>query len=237
MDIVRVENLNFSYGKNPVLENVSFNIKEGDYVGIVGPNGSAKSTLMKLILGLLKKDSGSIRLFDKDLEDFKSFEKIGYISQNVRDFNRMFPATVEEIVSLNLDRNQAEDLDRALRVVKMENFKKRKIGDLSGGQKQRVFIARAIVNRPVVLFMDEPLVGVDLKSEREFYSLMDRLNKDYDMTLVMISHDIDRIYEKANKLLCLNEGQLFSHSTRECECIDRIKGIYDQGLDILLNSH
>ena len=195
--IISVDNLSFSYGKNKVLNDISFYIEEGDFVGIIGPNGSAKSTLLKLILGLLNPDEGTIKLFHKQINEFKDFEKIGYISQNARDFNQMFPATVEEVVAANLyskrglfNKLRREDytkIEKALEIVEMERFKKRKIGNLSGGQKQRVFIARALVGNPNIIFMDEPLVGVDLNSQTRFYNLMDKLNREYGITLVMIS--------------------------------------------------
>lgn len=240
--IVEVNDLNFSYGKNKVLDNVSCYIREGDYTGIIGPNGSAKSTMMKLILGLLKPESGKVKLFGDDIKKFNDYEKIGYISQDVRDFNRMFPATVEEIVSLNSSGSifKKDDLDKvknALDIVDMYDFKDRKIGNLSGGQKQRVFIARAIVNNPKILFMDEPLVGVDMESQERFYKLMHKLNKEYKMTLVMVSHDIDIVARESNRLLCMNKGSLYSHNSDECDCVDKLKEIYGESMDILLKEH
>ena len=245
--IISVDNLSFSYGKNKVLDDVSFYIEEGDFVGIIGPNGSAKSTLVKLMLGLLKPDKGSIKLFHKQISEFKDFEKIGYISQNVRDFNQMFPATVEEIVAANLHSNyglfrrlKKEDyikIEKALKIVEMEGFKKRKIGNLSGGEKQRVFIARALADKPKVLFMDEPLVGVDLDSQTKFYSLMDKLNKEYKMTLIMISHDIGVISKKVNRILCLSNGKVYCHSSNSRKWGNRLRGIYGENMDILFHEH
>ena len=240
--IVEVENLNFSYGRYKALDDVSFYIGQGDYAGVIGPNGSAKSTLLKLMLGLLKPDSGTIKVFGEKVENIKEYKDIGYISQNARDFNRMFPATVEEIVALNTEGNffKNRELDRveeALKIVDMEKFKDRKIGNLSGGQKQRVFIARAIVNMPKILFMDEPLVGVDLDSQKKFYQLMNKLNKEYKMTLVMVSHDIDIISVEADRLICLDNKKVYSHYSKECNCVEQVKEIYGESMDILLKNH
>lgn len=241
-NLLEVNNLSFSYGENKVLDNISFSIEEGDYIGIIGPNGSAKSTLLKLVLGLLKPNSGEIKLLDKDINKFDDFESVGYISQNVRDFNKMFPGTVEEIVSLNLKnklfgKKNKNKVEEVLKIVDMYDFKDRKIGNLSGGQKQRVFIARAILNNPKILFMDEPLVGVDIESQKNFYEIMDKLNKKYNMTLVMISHDIDIIIEKANKLLLLDDGKIYTHDTATCNCMERIEEIYGNSMNLLLQKH
>lgn len=246
-NMVIVENLSFSYGSNKVLEDVSFSIEEGDFVGIIGPNGSAKSTLLKLMVGLLRPDKGSIKLLGSPVEVFKDYNKIGYISQDVRDFNAMFPATVEEIVGANLYSNRGffnrlkkEDyinIEKALQIVEMEEFKKRKIGNLSGGQKQRVFIARALVSNPKILFMDEPLVGVDLESQNKFYNLMDKLNRDYNITLIMVSHDIGVISKKVNKIFCLSKGKVYGHNSNQSICIDMFKDIYGDNMNILFHEH
>lgn len=245
--MVAVDNLTFSYGSNKVLDNVSFHIEEGDFVGIIGPNGSAKSTLLKLMVGLIKPDKGSIKLLGRDIEEFKDFKSIGYISQNVRDFNQMFPATVEEIVAANLyldrgifNRLKKEDdlrIHKALQIVQMEEFMGKKIGNLSGGQKQRVFIARALVNNPKILFMDEPLVGVDMDSQNKFYNLMARLNRDHNITLVMVSHDIGVISKKVNRILCLSKGKVYGHNSNQSICFDMFKDVYGENMNILLHDH
>lgn len=245
--IVFGQDVEFSYGNNKVLDGVNFNIEEEDFVGIIGPNGSAKSTLLKLILGILKPDKGIIELFGERVDKFTDFEKIGYISQNVRDFNQMFPATVEEIIGINIlprkgmfkgwkTKNDIK-IKNALEIVDMGKFTKDKIGNLSGGQKQRVFIARALVNNPRVLFMDEPLVGVDQDSQRNFYKIMEVLNKEHGITLVMISHDIGVMTEKANKILYLNNGKVYCHDSGECDCGNMLKYIYTDNMNILLHDH
>ena len=245
--IISVDNLSFSYGRNKVLDHVSFYIEEGDFVGIIGANGSAKSTLLKLMLGLLKPNKGTIRLFDKQIDEFKDFEKIGYISQNARDFNQMFPATVEEVLAANIypkgslfKRSRKEDnirIEKTLEIVEMGTFRKRKMGNLSGGEKQRVFVARALVGNPRILFMDEPLVGMDLDSQNRFYNLMDKLNKEYGITLVMISHDIGVISKKVNRILCLGNGKVYCHDSNKPGRDKILDDIYGENMDILFHEH
>ncbi len=244
--IVEIKNLSFSYGNNKVLENVSLYIKEGDFAGIIGPNGSAKSTLLKLMVGLLKPDSGSISLFNKPIDDFKEYNKLGYISQTAREFNKMFPATVEEVVAANLtaDRrffkrlkdDDKNKIDEVLKIVEMDKFKDRKIGNLSGGQKQRVFIARALVNNPKILFMDEPLVGVDMESQSKFYNLLDKINKELNITLVMISHDIGVISRKVNRIFCLANGKVYEHDSKNSKSIS-LKDLYGENMNMLFHQH
>lgn len=244
--IIDIKNVSFSYGNNRVLNNITLSIEEGDFVGIIGENGSAKTTLLKLMVGLLKADTGQINLFDKPIEVFKDFNKIGYISQTAREFNNMFPATVEEVVAANIYANRSffnrlkksdnKKVDEVLKIVEMDKFRERKIGNLSGGQKQRVFIARALVNNPSILFMDEPLVGVDFESQNRFYNLLDKLNKKYNITLVMISHDIGVISEKVNKLFCLANGKVYEHNLNNNEST-KLKKIYGENMDILFHKH
>ncbi len=244
--IVEVKNVSFSYGDNKVLENVSLYIEEGDFVGIIGPNGSAKSTLLKLMVGLLKPDSGNIYLFNKPINEFKNYNKIGYISQNAREFNKMFPATVEEVVAANIytkgilpkriKREEREKIDEVLKIVDMDKYKERKIGNLSGGQKQRVFIARALINNPRILFMDEPLVGVDIESQNKFYSLLNKINEEFNITLIMVSHDIGVISNKVNKLFCLSNGKVYKHDLNKDMKIN-LKDIYGENMNILFHRH
>ncbi|NLW23357.1 MAG: ABC transporter ATP-binding protein [Tissierellia bacterium] len=245
--VVIVENLSFSYGKNKVLDDINLYIEEGDFVGIIGPNGSAKSTLIRLILGLLKPDRGTIKLFNRPIDEFKDFHKIGYIPQYARDFNPMFPATVEEVIGANIQsmkksfkrmgKEEKDKIDQVLKIVEIEDLKKQKIGNLSGGQKQRVFIARALVNNPRILFMDEPLVGVDLESQNRFYKLMDRLNKEHNITLVMISHDIGVIYDKVNRIICMSKGKAYGHDLNKCQPIDIVREIYGENMNLLFHDH
>lgn len=246
--IVSMENVSFSYEKTPILENVNLYVDKGDFVGIIGPNGSAKTTLIKLMIGLLKPSEGKIKLFGEAIDDFKDYHKIGYVSQNVRNFNQMFPATVEEVVGAGINarkslisRIKGEDKDRideALKKVEMLDYKKQKVGNLSGGQKQRVFIARALINNPEILFMDEPLVGVDLDSQNKFYNLLDRLREEYNITIVMVSHDIGIISEKVNRLFCLSNGKVYDHDlTKDIDGAHILKDLFGENVKFLFHKH
>lgn len=215
--VIELKHVNFAYeAGNDVLRDVSLRIDRGDYVGIIGGNGSAKSTLLKLMVGILRSDRGQIKLMEKEIGEFDEWRRIGYLSQKVRDFNTNFPATVEEIVGANfyskkkflkfLTKDDRRKIKQALNDVGMEEFGDRLIGSLSGGQQQKVFIARLLINDPEILFMDEPLVGMDLKSQESFYHVLHELNKKRNTTIVMVTHDIRGIFQRASKVIFLGEN-------------------------------
>ena len=222
--IVEVKKLYFKYDESPLLEDVNFSINRGDFVGIVGANGSAKSTLIKLVLGILKPKRGEVCLMGQPIDKFKEWYKIGYISQNVRNFNNSFPATVEEIIAVNLyhemgilkfiRKKHEEKINEVLELVDMIDYKKQLIGKLSGGQQQRIFIARTLISNPEIIFMDEPLVGVDVDSQQRFLSLMGKLNKDLGITLIIVSHDLEGIIGYTNKIACIREKRVFIHDSK-----------------------
>lgn len=236
-EIIKIEDITFGYGRTNVLENVSTTINDGDFLGIVGPNGSGKSTMLKIFLGLLKPQKGTVRVFGTDINRFSRWGSIGYIPQKATSFNQGFPATVEEVVSANLypviglagkiGKQHREKVDEALRTVDMLEYKDRLIGRLSGGQQQRVFIAKSLVSSPRVIFMDEPTVGIDQKSEESFYELMGSLNRNRGITLVIVTHDIGAIDNRVNRVLCLSEGKLHEHDCTVGQAADIFKEVYD----------
>src|SRR5258708_5134679 len=162
-NIIEVNKVSFSYDGQEVFKDINLTIHRGDYLAIVGGNGSGKTTLIKIILGLLEPTSGSVRLFARDIKDFKEWPKIGYVPQKATNFDSNFPATVEEAVLMGryarrglfrrITNEDREKTRQALEKVDMLVFKDRLIGDLSGGQQQRVFIARALATEPEVLFL------------------------------------------------------------------------------------
>lgn len=216
--VIEVEGLSFSYGNGMVLDNIGFSVFEGDFAGIIGSNGTGKSTLLKLLLGLLQPLSGSIRLLGEDIRLFKRWPEIGYVPQNAAVVNGNFPATAEEVVKANLfsqiglmrfpKKQHVEKARHALEQVGMEQYAGRLIGNLSGGQQQRVMLARVLVNQPRVMLLDEPTTGVDAKSADSLYQLLERLNKESGLTIVMVTHDMARTSNYVNRKICMDDGVL-----------------------------
>ncbi|MCA9724999.1 MAG: metal ABC transporter ATP-binding protein [Kurthia sp.] len=213
--LIELQNVSFQYEYTNVLNDISLTVNEGDFLALLGPNGSGKSTMLKLILGLLKPTSGQVKLFGQDAAKFDHREWIGYVSQKSNSFNSGFPATVCEVVASGLtkklglfkrkSKNEEKLVLEALQSVGMEAFIHRNIGELSGGQQQRVFIARALVADPKLLILDEPTVGIDYENVQSFYDLMAHLNRRHDMTLLLVTHDVDIVSSKISHVACLNK--------------------------------
>jgi zinc transport system ATP-binding protein len=222
-NIIECQGVCFSYGSEPVLHDVNINIHRGDYLGIVGPNGGGKTTLLKIMLGLLPNQCGSVRLFGKDIHEFTDWYKIGYVPQKATSFDVNFPATVFEVVLMGtygkrgiLHKTTKADATaamHALKKVEMDGFANRLIGDLSGGQQQRVFIARALVSNPEVIFLDEPTTGVDESAQKDFYQLLRTLNRQYDVTLVFISHDLHALKAEATEIATVHRTLTYKVNT------------------------
>jgi zinc transport system ATP-binding protein len=221
-ELIRVEGVSFQYDSIPVLEEVSFSIAQGDFVALLGPNGSGKTTLVKLILGLLRPTSGRVLLMGKAVEEFKAWSKIGYVPQKATHIDPFFPVSVREVVAMALPsgrpvagrgkKEEDETVTLALERVGMAAFRNRPIGNLSGGQQQRVFIARAIVNAPELLFLDEPTTGVDAGTQGLFYEMLHRLNEDQKITIILVTHDIGIVNKHITKVACLNQRLVFHGS-------------------------
>ncbi len=204
MSVIEVENLSFAYEKEPVLEKINLSVQERDFLAIIGPNGGGKSTLLKLILGILNPNEGSIKVLGKAPR--KSLHKIGYVPQDT-NINTNFPIQVLEVVLmghvdgrrplLGYGKEEVACAMGALQQVGMDAYAQSKIGSLSGGQRQRVMIARALCAHPSVLILDEPTSSIDIAGQREIYELLKVLNQ--QMTIVVVSHDISVILEYANK--------------------------------------
>ncbi len=213
---IEIKDLYVNYEEGYALENVSLDVFEGDFIGIIGPNGGGKSTLLKSILGLVPVASGEVRVFGK--EPKRREAAIGYVPQ-FSAIDRRFPITVIEAVvtgRINVKmkpffRYSKEDKQAALAALDSVGIKKladRRISDLSGGEFQRVLIARALATTPKILLLDEPTASVDPSSREAIYSLLDRLNG--SMTIVMVTHDLFAVYSKVKKVACLN-GRLVYH--------------------------
>jgi len=212
--IVDIEKLTVDYAGIKALEDVSFGIAEGDFLGIIGPNGAGKSTLFRCMLGLHTQYDGTIKFFDQDIRDSKRYlSQIGFVPQKPV-VDRNFPATIREIVSMSQNSNDSKKVEEALQKVWMHELADRRIGDLSVGQQQRVFIAKALVNSPKILVLDEPVTGIDVYNQDLFFQILGELNTREKISIIWSSHDLDAVERLANKVACLNKT-LFFHGISE----------------------
>jgi len=235
---IELENVSFGYGRVPVLENVHLSIQERGLVCFVGPNGGGKTTLLKLILGLLKPETGQVRLFGRPPAE--SRHRVGYVPQHAR-YDPLFPAMVEEIVQMGClgkrtgslpARNAHQIAHEALEEVELADLAHRPFSDLSGGQRQRVLIARALASQPELLILDEPTSNVDQRAENRLYETLVRLNA--RMTILLVSHDLGFVSNIVQSVVCVNR-QVVHHPTSAItgEIIQEIYG----GADLLMVRH
>lgn len=227
MDLVKLEDVSFSYPDNLVLNKVNFTIKEGEFSAIIGNNGSGKSTLIKLILGELEAKTGNIEIFGQRLKNNLVNPRISYVPQIGLGDNSSFPASCLEIVSSSLykelgflkklDKNHIKEAEDALEAVGMLDFKSRLFGHLSGGQKRRILLARALVNKPKLLILDEPTAGVDSLSTEVFYKLLSSLHQERSMSIIIVTHEIEKLYKLVDRVFCLEESYLLELSKDQIE--------------------
>lgn len=214
MNVLEIKDLSFSYEKQIVLEDINLNIKENDFLAIIGPNGGGKSTLLKTILGINKIKKGTIKVLGEKVS--KNISSIGYVPQNT-NVNINFPIKVIEVVMMGhvghkrpLIGYKKEEIAcamGALAQVGMDSFANNKIGQLSGGQRQRVMIARALCSHPKILLLDEPTASIDVDGQKQIYDLLKVLNK--TITIIVVSHDISVILGYASKVAHINKKLTF----------------------------
>jgi zinc transport system ATP-binding protein len=193
-EIISIKDLSFVYQKELILHEFSLSVIKGDFLGLIGPNGSGKTTLLKIILGLLEPTSGKVKLLSK---------KIGYVAQKAGFASSGFPITVEEVISMA--GGKAKEIERVLELTGIASKRKRLLNELSGGQQQRVFIARALLHKPELLILDEPTVGIDSEAQNKFYELLRKLNREQGLTIILVSHDLDTVEKKVDKIINLGK--------------------------------
>lgn len=203
--IIEVCNLNFEN----ILKNISLEIYEGDFIAIIGPNGGGKSTFIKLLLGIIKPTNGNIKLFEN------SKYQIGYVPQQASNIDIAFPATVDEIIRTaftnrnslfkNITKEEKLNISSLMDLFEISNLKYKLITELSGGQKQRVMIVRALANNPKLLILDEPDIGLDKKSQKQFINSLKEINKKNRTTILFITHHLEEINEFITKKFNINQ--------------------------------
>lgn len=236
--MIKVDNLSVSYSGLTVVSEVSFAFSKGSLVGIIGPNGAGKSTMIKAILNLIPKDSGTVLVDNKDISEAKN--KVAYLAQR-NDIDWDFPINVFDTVlmgtypSLGLfkrprEKERALALD-SLKRVKMDHYKNQQIGELSGGQQQRVFLARALAQNADIFFLDEPFVGVDAKSEREIVDLLKEL-RDQGKLVFVVNHDLAKIEDYFDELILINKEVIEIGSVKDVYVYEKMAKAYESELSI-----
>lgn len=235
-ELVRLENVWVHYDGLSVLEDVNLSVKSNDFIGIIGPNGGGKTTLLKVMLGLIKPSRGKVTVMGQSAE--KGRRHIGYISQHTL-FDRDFPIKVLDVVLMgrygkagafrSFTEEDRQVAINALKSVEMLDYRDRQIGRLSGGELQRVFIARALVTNPRLLLLDEPTASIDPNMQAEFYELIDSLKR--EMAIVLVSHDISAVSIYVDDIACLNH-QLFYHGSKEISA-DELEKTYNCPIQLL----
>jgi zinc transport system ATP-binding protein len=217
-----VRNVSFSYGADPVLENISLDIRQEEFVGIAGPNGSGKTTLLKILVGLLAPETGSVE-FTCHMDDCEGMSPcrpcIGYVPQLPALRQQPFPVTVREVIAMGtygqsgiFSRPTADDrasVEKAIAEAGLGRVAEELFSDLSGGQQQRVLIARALVGNPHILALDEPTNGVDAKSRQEFFTLLSHLHDTHRLTVLLILHDLTELSQMMERIVFLHHRVLY----------------------------
>lgn len=221
---IDLQGVSYAYGGSAALEDVTLSIPRGDLAAVVGPNGSGKSTLVKLVLGLLAPDTGSVSVLGTDMRRFSEWHRIGYVPQVASGIHSMFPITVAEVVAqgryngfapLEFWRTRRRpDVEGALQLVEMYDYRRRRIAELSTGPQQRTLIARALVRKPELLVMDEPIAGVDERHTDDVYLLLRQLNEN-GMTVLMVSHDVGAVMREARTVIGVNRTISFQGPVAE----------------------
>ena len=235
--MLEIKDLQVSYGGIEALRGISLNVEEHEFLGIIGPNGGGKTTLLKAILGLVQPQSGTVRIFGQTGD--KARRSIGYVPQFSK-FDRRFPISVEEVVLMGRLAGRSpwfvryDDKDRMvvqslLARLEILDLKQRQIGQLSGGQLQRVLIARALAVEPRILILDEPTASVDSASKTRIYDILKELKK--EMTILIVTHDLSAVSSNIDKIACLNQ-QLFYHGRTELEA-GLVEKVYGCPVDLI----
>ncbi len=233
--IIEIKNLHFAFDGNEVLKSVNLTVNKGEFLALIGPNGGGKTTLLKLMLGLLEPDQGTVRVFEEPPRNVS--RRIGYVPQDIHP-NRNFPVSVLDVVLMGRlrshkgwSRHSQKDriaAQEALDKMAMSELNHRNITELSGGQRQRILIARALVSKPDLLLLDEPTASIDTHGQTEFYSLLKELNK--MTTILMVSHDLMILSSYIKSVACVNR---LVHYHDEAEITEEMLATYECPVELV----
>ncbi len=236
---ISLKDVNFAYNHELILEQVNLSIMPGEFIGIIGPNGGGKTTLLRLILGLLTPDSGTVSVFGRP--PAKVRHRIGYVPQHLQ-FDQNFPATAFDIVLMGrvghdpfgrISKAGSLAAEEALAAVELSNYKNRSFASLSGGQRQRILIARALASAPELLLFDEPTANVDSSSGEKLYKILKELNQ--RMTILVVSHDIGFVNHHITSVVCVNH-RVVIHPTSSLDGQNIIE-MYGHDLSLIRHDH
>lgn len=243
--VVNMAGVSFFRDGVPVVEGIDLVVAKGEILGMIGPNGGGKTTLLRLMLGLERPTEGSVDMFGEPLEEFRGWTRIAYVAQNATHFDPNFPATVRELVLLGRVAKRGllrwftqEDYritEWAIEHSRLEGYEGRRVSDLSGGEKQRAFIAKALAAQAELLVLDEPTAGVDAESQRLFYDLLHDLNVEHGVTIILVSHDLSVVHTHVRKVACVNRTLVYHGDPRGLEEEDVIRRLY--GADRIAIAH
>jgi zinc transport system ATP-binding protein len=245
--VIEVERVSISRSGERVITDATFKVFSSDFVGVVGPNGGGKTTLLKATLGLLPRDAGTIRLFGIPVEQFHDWHRVAYVGQDSTNFDQSFPLSVRELVSLgringqNLGRRLGSEdwrhVDEMLKLMGIDDLSNKRIGELSGGQKQRVFVAKAMARDPEVLFLDEPVAGVDPETQERFYMKLSNLNRQRGTTILDVSHDLSAVFCRMGKVICVNREVNVADIGDEAAFTTALKKVYGEHFHFVFHEH
>ncbi|HOO31920.1 MAG TPA: ABC transporter ATP-binding protein [Thermotogota bacterium] len=236
---IQIDNLTVSYGMNIVLNDISIKIPKGEMTAVLGPNGGGKTTLLKTILGLIKPETGKIRILGREIRQVREEGLVGYVPQ-ATSFDRKFPIKVEEVVLSGTTKknwipfkkytkSDYEKTELALKKIGLYELRSKQIGQLSGGQLQKVLIARALVHEPKILLLDEPTASIDTNTKNQIYGLLNELLP--DISIIVVTHDLMAISSYFNTVACLNK-KIHYHGSRELEA-DAVNEIFGCPVDLI----
>ena len=245
--VVKVENLNVARNGKRVIEDATFRVERGNYMGVVGPNGGGKTTLLQAILGIIPHESGTIEILGNPIDKFSQWSKIGWVSHNSISFDEKFPISERELVGLgrinrrNLARplksKDWEKVDEMLDFMGIKNLEQRRIGHLSGGQKQRVFVAKALVRDPEILILDEPVTGVDAEAHERFYMKLSDLNTERGTTIMIVSHDLASVFCRMSHIMSVNRKVYSSPIEPDSDPNDVLQKAYGDHFHFVFHEH